>query len=66
MVSHGASTSLRLYLITTRRCTRQPGFTAKNAETVITLFILVAVPRKHTHVKTGTAYYIKNTQKVRG
>lgn len=61
MVSHSASTFLRLDLIShTPLHTRQPGFTTKTAETVITLFILVAVPRKHTHVGTGTAYYIKH------
>lgn len=67
MVSHSASTFLRLDLIShTPLYTRQPGFTTKTAETVITLFILVAVPREHAHVETGTAYYIKKIPKKYG
>lgn len=62
MVSHAASTFLRLN-ITPTRCMRQPGFITKTAETVITLFIPVAIPRKHTHVETGTAYYISILKK---
>lgn len=58
------STFLRLNLVITRRCARQPGFLTTTVGSVITFFMWVVIPLKEhdIHVKPGTAYHISNAQ----